>query len=126
MKGCLRAIGCLTLLAVIACVAAWFTRDWWLPFVGLRNGREVAAAKWETPSAKGSGRADDALIQLESPRGAAFANVSPGDLVAYVVASAGKAMPKSVDSIQASVVGDRIYVRFRLNTDELAKERSGG
>jgi len=125
MRGCLRTVGCLAVLLVIACVAAWFSRDWWLPIVGLRSSREVTAATWETPNAKGAGRADDALIQLESPRGAAFANVSPGDLLAYMEQSMGKAMPKSIDSIQASVVGDRLYLRFRIDANAVDKDKAG-
>ena len=125
MKGCLRTIGCLTVLVVTACAAAWFSRDWWLPKVGLRSAHEVIAATWETPSAKGAGRADDAIIQLESPRGAAFANVSAGDLLSFIVQSLGRAMPKGVDSIQAAVVRDRLYVRFRVDADALGKDRTG-
>ena len=119
MIGCLRRIGCLAVVFIALCVAAWFSRDWWLPKVGLRSARPVTTATWETPTAAGARRADDAFIQLESPRGPAFANVSAGDLLAYVTEAIGKAVPKAVDSIQASVVGERLYVRFLVDADAI-------
>lgn len=125
MRGCLRAVGCLVVLLVVACAAAWFSRDWWLAKAGLRPSRQVTAATWEAPADAGARRADAALKRLASPTGPAFANLSPGELLSYLEKEIGRALPKSVDSLQASVVGDRLYVRFRIDSDAVSKDKTG-
>jgi hypothetical protein len=125
MKGCLKGLGCMVLLVLVTCGAAWYSRDWWLPKVGLKQSQQVARAPWEGATDAGAKRADVALRQLQTPRGPAFANLSAGDLLSYLVKEIGRQMPKSADSLSASVVGDRLYVRFSLKTSDLSKDMLG-
>lgn len=125
MIGCLRRLGCLALGLVLLCAAAWFTRDWWLEKLGLRTSRPVAVATWEAPGNASARRAEAALNGLQSPTGPAFANLSAGELLSYLVKDFGKAMPKSVDSLQAAVIDDRVYVRASVTTADIPRDLLG-
>ncbi len=115
----------MVVLILVTCGAAWFSRDRWLPKLGLKQSQQVASAPWESSTDAGAKRASLALRQLEAPRGPAFANIGAGDLLSYLVKEVGRQMPKSADSLSASVVGDRLYVRFNLNTADIGKEVLG-
>jgi hypothetical protein len=125
MRGCLRALGCMTLLVVVTCGAAWASRDWWLPKVGLRPPRQVASAAWEGSTEAGARRAETAVNALRSRNGPAFANLSAGDLLSYLLASFGKEVSRVADSAQASVVGERVYVRASVVTSRIPKDVIG-
>jgi len=125
MRGCLRAIGCAGMLFLLTCGAAWFSRDWWLPRVGLRPTRQVTAATWEGSTDAGARRADAALRSLQSKTGPSYANVSSGDLLSYLVRQFGKEVSKVADSAQASVIGERVYVRASVRTADIPKEIIG-
>jgi len=128
MMGCLRRIGCLVflLMILILAIAAWFSRDWWLqmaPF-GPQHAAQQAAT-WQSPSADGARRAENALAGLRRKGGPVFANVAPGDLVAYVLKEFSRWLPRSADSIQAAVVGDRLHIRARVRSEDLGREFLG-
>jgi hypothetical protein len=128
MMGCLRRIGCLLFLLMILVLAmvAWISRDWWLqmaPFGPVHAAQQ--AATWQTPTAEGARRAEAALDGLRRKNGPVFANVAPGDLVAYILKDFAKTLPSSADSIQAAVVGERLYIRARVKTADLGRDALG-
>lgn len=125
MRGCLRAVGCMVLLIMMTCGAAWFSRDWWLPKVGLRPSPTVSAATWEGATEAGARRVDAVIRQMQSKSGPAYANLSAGDLLSYLLVELGEDIPKSVDSIQAAVIGDRVYVRANVKTADIPREVIG-
>lgn len=125
MRGCLRAVGCMVLLMVITCGAAWASRDWWLPKVGLRPPRQVQAATWEGSTDAGARRGENAIASLQARNGPAFANLSAGDLLSYLLKAFGKNVSSVADSLQASVVGERVYVRARVRTSDIPKDVLG-
>jgi len=110
---------------LFTCGAAWFSRDWWLPKVGLRPPQQVSSAAWEGRSDAAAKRADVAIKQLQAPRGPAFANVTAGELLSYLLKEFGAGMHKSVDSVQAAVVGDRVLVRASVVTKDIPREVIG-
>lgn len=116
--GCLSRLGCLTLLALCA-VAAWLTRDRWLPQLTGRPVATAAAPVWESLTPAGAERARKALERLSQPSGAVFANLSAGEIAAYVYQSLAKELPASADSVEAMVVGDRLYIRALVQLRDL-------
>jgi len=128
MMGCLRRIGCLVFLSMmfILAIAAWFSRDWWLQMAPF-GPQHVAqqAATWQSPSPDGARRAEIALAGLQRRNGPVFANVAPGDLVAYVLKEFSRLLPSSADSIQAAVVGDRLHIRARVRAADLGRDVIG-
>lgn len=114
--GCLRTLGCLFLLILLA-IGGWFTRDWWWP--RLRGGDVAEAPTWQPLTESGAQRARTALERLRSPRGPVYLSVAPGDMAAYIVQELSRTLPASADSIQAAAIGDRLYVRASIRTADL-------
>lgn len=116
MFGCLRQIGCLVVVALLA-VAAWFLRDEWWPRVF--GERASAVVAYEPASPAGAAEAREAIRSLGAPSGPAFVNLTPEQLGAFVVEAAAKALPASLDSVQAAVQGDHIHLRASMQLDEI-------
>ena len=111
--GCLRKLGCLVVLVLLA-VAAWYTRAHWLPFV--RGERNVATAPsaegvWEPLTPAGAERARKAIDGLAAKSGPVFTNLRPGDVASYVFVALRRELPPSAENVAATVIGDRMYVR---------------
>jgi hypothetical protein len=117
MFGCLRRLGCLFVLAVI--VLAYFTRAYWYEPVrgmvarGGDRGADVGAGvtRWEpiTPSAATQG--EKQVRSLAAPRGPVYVSLRPGELASYAFLSLSNALPPSAEGAEASVQGERVYVR---------------
>ena len=118
--GCMRKLGCLVVIVLIA-IAAFLTRDRWLRM--LPGKRDTAAANatsvWQALTPEGAKRARTALEQLRSPRGAVYVNVAPGDLAAYILEELAKSLPPSADSIPAAAINERLYLRAVVKTSDL-------
>lgn len=99
--GCLRSLGCLTALVMVAAVA-YLTRDTWRP---LLPSRTDAGVRWVALSPRGAAGATRAMQVLGSPKGPAYIEVSGADFASYVLHGIGP------DSAQAAVIGDRLHVR---------------
>lgn len=119
--GCLRRLGCLLLILVIAVVAAWLTRDRWLRVVpGFhRSAGTAASATWEPLTAAKAERARQAVARLGAPRGPVFANLTGAEAASYIYRALGRDMPQSADSAEAAVIGERLYLRASVRVDDL-------
>lgn len=117
--GCLGKIGCATLLVLLA-VVAWFTRSRWMPMVGLEPvASSPAGPVWEPLSDAGAERTRRALARLRQPRGPVFDNLSGGDVASYIYRELARQLPPSTDSVEATVIGDRLYLRASVRPGEL-------
>ena len=125
--GCMKKLGCLLVVVVIA-IVAFLYRDGWikiLPGGSKRDSAGAVARTWQPLTPEGSKRAQAALNQLRAPRGPAYVTVGPGDLAAYILQELAKALPPSADSIEAAAIGDRLFVRAVVNTRELGGNGGG-
>jgi hypothetical protein len=116
--GCIARLGCLLLLCILA-VAAWFTRDRWMPQRLHSSSAAVHAPVWEPLGETGAARTRAALAKLSQPRGQAFQTLSAADVASYVFMQAAHPLPISPDSIQAMVDNDRLVVRTTVNVADL-------
>ena len=123
--GCLSRIGCLAVLALIA-VVAWFTRDSWMPRVTGRVVTTTSGPVWEPLTPQGAQRTRQLLTRLSRPTGPVFGNLSGGDVASYVYQSLAKQLPPSADSIEAAVIGDRLYIRASVLLKDLGGTASLG
>jgi hypothetical protein len=118
MFGCLRRIGCLALLLLIA-AALWLTRDRWRARVfGEPAGTSVAWHKVTT------GRSEQARASVETlgrKGGPAFVNLSADELGALLLASAGSRALSSVSNPEVAISGDRILLRATIQLDDLGQ-----
>ena len=122
MFGCLRRIGCLFVLC-IAAVAAYLVRDRWLPYVPWLKStpRATAAADgaaWEPVSDEAAARARRAVESLGKRTGPVFVSLPPGDLASYFYIALAQQLPPSADSIEATTIGNRMYVRAVIALDD--------
>jgi hypothetical protein len=124
--GCLSRLGCLVLVVIIALVA-WLTSDRWLPRVtGRATTVSASGPVWESITAQGAQRTRQLLTRLSQPTGPVFGNLSGGDVASYIYQSLAKQLPPSADSIQAAVIGDRLYIRASVRLQDLGGASSLG
>lgn len=118
--GCMRKLGCLIVVALIA-VALFLTRDSWLRVLPGRHDstRVAATSTWQALTPVGARRARASLERLRSARGPVYVNVAPGDLAAYIFEELAKSLPPSADSIEAAAINDRLYLRAVIKTSDL-------
>src|SRR5215510_9037306 len=122
MSGCLRRVGCLIFLC-IAAVAAFLLRDRWMPYIpGLKNpARTTSTASnltWEPVSDEAAARARRAIESLGKRSGPVFVNLPPGDLASYFYIALAQQLPPSADSIEATTIGNRMYIRAVISLDD--------
>jgi hypothetical protein len=120
MFGCLRRVGCVSVL-LVGVVAAYLTRDRWLPLIGVQSTPptvEAGGPAWEPVSDEAAARARRAVESLGRRNGPAFVNVPPGDLASYFYIALAQQLPPSADSIEAAVIGNRMYVRAVVALDD--------
>jgi hypothetical protein len=116
---CLAKFGCATLLVLLV-VVGWFTRSRWLPMVGWKSETAATAGPtWEPLTDAGAERTRKALAQLGQRRGPVFANLSGGDVASYIYRALARQLPPSTDSVEAAVIGDRLYLRASVKPAEL-------
>ena len=127
MAGCLRRVGCLTLLVVAA--ALYFVRDEWLPafrdLTGL-GGDDVAAVAdgvWQPLSPDGAARARARVQSLGTRRGPVYTTVSAPDLASYVYDELRRQLPPSAENVEAAVIGDQLHVRALVDMSDLGGTR---
>ena len=124
--GCFARLGCLLLIAVIA-VVAWLTKDrWWPRITGHATSTASTGPVWEPLTAQGAQRTRQLLTRLSQPSGPVFGNLSGGDVASYVYQSLAKQLPPSADSIEAAVIGDRLYIRASVQLKDLGGTASLG
>src|SRR5690242_1693441 len=116
--GCLSRMGCLVLLVVIGAIA-WLTSDKWLPRVTGRGRATASGPVWEPITPQGAQRTRQLLTRLSQPAGPVFGNLSGGDVASYVYQSLARQLPPSADSVEAAVIGDRLYIRASVRLQDL-------
>lgn len=123
--GCLRKIGCLSLLIVLA-VVGYLGRGLWLPKLRGSKSDATATSTWQPLTPEGASRAQRVLTQLSQDGGPPSVTVQPGELVAYIVQQLSSALPESADSIQAAAINDRLCVRAVIKTTDFGDKKTLG
>lgn len=115
---CLGRIGCAAVVVLIA-VAAWLTRDRWLEILHVSPAPPPSGPQWEGLTAAGAERTRQALLRLNEPSGPVFTNLSGADVASYVFRALAKQLPPSADSVEATVIGDRLAIRASVKLSDL-------
>jgi len=116
MFGCLRTVGCLTLV-VAGAAAAWFTKDRWLPVITGEPPAVEVAYDPVTP-ARGE-RARTALRAMEKGTGPVFANLTASEALALLLAERQSRLPALEGGVDAAVSGDRLLMRATIDPSAL-------
>ena len=123
MFGCLRRVGCLALILLVA-AGLWLTRDRWRSRVFGERGRPPVT--WHPVTNMGTTRARSAVESLGNASGPVFVNLSPEELGALLIENAGSRLPPSISSPQVAVVGDKVWLRATINLDDIRGLRDIG
>lgn len=132
MFGCFRRLISQVIFAVVV-VAAFFTRDLWLPRVRAALGgsgtvtgtsadsaaRARADTGWVSLNMERADRGRSALAKLRAPKGPAFVAVAAGDFAGAVLDSLRSQLPASTDSVQVRAEGNEFQVRAVVRLGDL-------
>lgn len=130
MSGCLKRAGCLVI--IILCVAVWY----WYAHVG--NPTVVPAASsttttatsvtsgWQPLTVADAERGQAAVQSLGRQSGPVFANLTPAEAASYIFTVVAKQLPPSAKNAQASIVGDRLYVRSDVELKDFGGAKALG
>ncbi|MCC7055165.1 MAG: hypothetical protein IT355_17965 [Gemmatimonadaceae bacterium] len=129
--GCLRRFISLVILAVVA-VAAFATRDLWLPRVrqALGDGGRApgtaadssgapADTGWKALSFVDADKGRRALDRIARKNGPAYVSMTAADFAAAVLDSLGAQLPASADSVQVRAVGSEFQIRATVRLGDL-------
>jgi hypothetical protein len=123
MGGCFKSIGCLVVAIAIA-VGAWFTRDYWTPYLHritqpVSEAPAHAPGTWQPATPAGAARAQAIIERLGSRNGPVYGNVEAGDLTAFIFQQLSHQLPESARDVEAMVSGDQLLVRCTMNPSDL-------
>lgn len=132
MFGCFRRMISLVVLAVLA-VAAYATRDRWLPGLRAAIGAQVTAPKagsgdsavvaadtgWRAMTFPGKEKGRRGLARLQAPKGPAFITLSAEEFAAAVLDSLAAQLPASTESVVVRAEGSEFQVRGSVRLGDL-------
>ncbi len=120
--GCLRGLGCLVLVALVAAAAWWFRADW-LPLLHKGSAASTVSDSastvvWQKVTPERAAHAKAAVTRLGTRTGPVFTNLQPGELTAYVLSELSKQLPPSASHIEAAVIGRQLWVRAQVRLSD--------
>ncbi len=132
MFGCFRRLISLVILGVVA-VAAFLTRDTWLPkaraLVGAAAGSDSSGADsaaaiaadtgWMSLSYGAAEKGKQAIEKLRSGKGAARVSLTAGEFASAALDSLMSQLPASTDSLQVRTSGNEFQVRALVRLADL-------
>lgn len=107
MFGCLRRLGCLIVLAVIAGGAYY----WWMVRVNTSAPVASTAGVWRPVAPSDAATGERAVDSLRMERGKVFVNLTPSEAVAYLIQETAKQLPRNATDVTAMVSGDQLHLR---------------
>ena len=121
MKGCIRRLGCLVLIIVLVALWYWYARverpaaSTTASTTNAVTGASNTSTGWQPLTAADAERGRVAVEALAQRSGPVFANLSPAEAASYIFLVVAKQLPPSARNAEASVVGDRLYVRSEVD-----------
>jgi hypothetical protein len=120
MKGCFRRLGCLVLIIALAALWYWYARVERPAATASTSTDAITGASnvntgWKPLTAADAQRGRVAVEALAQRSGPVFANLSPAEAASYIFLVVAKQLPPSARNAEASIVGDRLYVRSEVD-----------
>jgi hypothetical protein len=120
MKGCIRRLGCLVLIIALVALWYWYARVERPAATATASTDAVTGAAnvntgWKPLTAADAQRGRVAVEALAQRSGPVFANLSPAEAASYIFLVVAKQLPPSARNAEASIVGDRLYVRSEVD-----------
>jgi hypothetical protein len=119
MKGCFRRLGCLVLIIGLAALWYWYARverpAASTTVLTTTTRASSTNSGWQPLTAADAERGRVAVEALARRSGPVFANLSPAEAASYIFLVVAKQLPPSARNAEASIVGDRLYVRSEVD-----------
>jgi hypothetical protein len=121
MKGCIRRLGCLVLIIALVALWYWYARverpaaSTTASTTDAVTGASNTNTGWKSLTPADAERGRVAVEALAKRSGPVFANLSPAEAASYIFLVVAKQLPPSARNAQASIVGDRLYVRSEVD-----------
>ena len=132
MKGCLKRAGCLLVIVLVLCVLwYWYVRAG-RPTLTVTTKSSTAttvssaASGWQPITAAAAERGRVAVQSLGRQSGPVFANMTAAEAASYIFTVAAKQLPPSAKNAEATVIGNRLYVRSDVELTDLGGAKSLG
>ncbi|SRR6266545_5662289 len=118
MFGCIRRLGCLVIILLLAGIWYWYARV--EPSRSATRASVSTAAGWEPLSQPNAERGQRAVASLAQRSGPVFANLTASEAASYIFLAASKQqLPPSAQSIRSAIIGDRLYVKANVALNEI-------
>lgn len=127
MFGCMRRIVSLVVLALVV-GAAWLTRDRWYPeLFGTppASPTGVAEGDWKPVTSSEAARGRKVLSGVSSSRAVGPVELTPAEAVGLVLDTLLRELPGARRDVEATIIGDRLYVRANVPLGELGGDMLG-
>src|SRR6476646_8201043 len=115
MTGCLKRAGCLVLIILVVAVWYWYARVQTPAAARVSSSTAGTATAvnsgWQLLTAGDASRGEAAVQSLGRQSGPVFANLTAAEAASYIFTVVAKQLPPSAKNAEASIVGDRLYVR---------------
>jgi hypothetical protein len=121
MKGCIRRIGCLGLIIALVALWYWYARverpaaSTNASTTNAVTGASNTSTGWQPLTTADAERGRVAVEALARRSGPVFANLSPAEAASYIFLVVAKQLPPSARNVEASIVGDRLYVHSEVD-----------
>ena len=142
MFGCFRRLTSLVILAVVA-VAAFATRDLWLPRLRAVLGASAPAGAgsgappsdapaspadtgWSPFASTSAAAARKRVARLTAPRGPAYVRLSGREFAALLLDSLSAQLPPSADSVEVRVAGNELQLRASVRLGDIGGRKALG
>ena len=129
MTGCLKRAGCLVLIILVVAVWYWYARVQTPAAATVSSSTTTATSVnsgWQPLTAGDAARGEAAVQSLGRQSGPVFANLTPAEAASYIFTVVAKQLPPSAKNAEASVIGDRLYVRSDVDLKDFGGAKSLG
>ncbi|HYU53169.1 MAG TPA: hypothetical protein VEK37_09510 [Gemmatimonadaceae bacterium] len=131
MKGFFRRLGCLIIVIAIL-VGVWY----WYARVDKPSGTTVSSTPggsatsvssgWQPLTVTAAERGRIAVQSLGRQSGPVYANLTAAQAASYIFTVIAKQLPPSARNAEASIVGDRLYVRSDVELKDFGGSKALG
>ena len=128
MKGCLKRAGCLVIIILLVAIWFWYARvqNPATPPTGRASTATSTNTGWQPLTTADAERGRAKVQSLERQSGPVFANLTPAEVASYIFMLVAKQLPPSAKNAEASIVGDRLYVRSEVDLKDFGGAKSLG
>ena len=129
MKGCLKRAGCLVVIILVAAIWYFYARvekPTTTTTAATASTATSVSSGWHPLTDADAERGRLAVQSLEHQSGPVFANLTPAEAASYIFLVLAKQLPPSAKNAEASITGDRLYVRSEVELKDFGGAKSLG